>query len=39
MKKKRLNEGCPCEGEETTPKHAEFISVDQVNRYMSQMTD
>lgn len=39
MKKKRLNEGCACEGEETTPKHAEFISVDQVNRYMLQMTD
>lgn len=39
MKKKRLNEGCASEGEETTPKHAEFISVDQVNRYMLQMTD
>lgn len=39
MKKKNLNEGCACEGEETTPKHAEFISVDQVNRYMLQMTD
>ena len=39
MKKKRLNEGCACEGEETTPAHAEFISVDQVNRYMLQMTD
>lgn len=39
MKKKHLNEGCACEGEETAPKHAEFISVDQVNRYMLQMTD
>lgn len=39
MKKKRLNEGCACEGEETAPKHVEFISVDQVNRYMLQMTD
>lgn len=39
MKKKRLNEGCACEGEERAPKHAEFISVDQVNRYMLQMTD
>lgn len=39
VKKKRLNEGCACEGEETTPAHAEFISVDQVNRYMLQMTD
>lgn len=39
MKKKRLNEGCACEGEETAPEHVEFISVDQVNRYMLQMTD
>ena len=39
MKKKSLNEGCACEGEETAPKHVEFISVDQVNRYMLQMTD
>ena len=39
MKKKYLNEGCACEGEETMPKHAEYISVDQVNRYMLQMTD
>lgn len=39
MKKKHLNEGCTYEREETTPKHAEFISVDQVNRYMLQMTE
>lgn len=39
MKKKNLNEGCTYEREETTPKHAEFISVDQVNRYMLQMTE
>ena len=39
MKKKRLNEGCAREGEETAPKQVEFISVDQVNCYMLQMTD
>lgn len=39
MKKKHLNEGCTYEHEETMPPHAEFISVDEVNRYMLQMTD
>lgn len=39
MKKKRLNEGCACEGEERAPKHEEFISGDKVSRYILQMTD
>ena len=39
MKKKNLNEGCACEGEETTPAHEEFISGDKVSRYILQMTD
>ena len=39
MKRKPLNEGCACEGEETTPAHAEFISVDRVNRFMLQMSE
>lgn len=39
MKKKNLNEGCACEGEERAPKHEEFISGDKVSRYILQMTD
>lgn len=39
MKKKRLNEGCACEGEETKPTQKKFISGDRVNRYVLQMSE
>lgn len=39
MKKKRLNEGCACEGEETAPTQEKFISGDKVNRYILQMSE
>ena len=39
MKKKNLNEGCACEGEERAPKHEEFISGEEVSRYILQMSE
>ena len=39
MKKKNLNEGCACESEERAPKHEEFISGEEVSRYILQMSE
>lgn len=39
MKKKRLNEGCARESEERAPKHEEFISGEEVSRYILQMSE
>lgn len=39
MKKKYLNEGRDWRAERRNREHSEFISLDQVNRYMLQMSD
>lgn len=38
-KEKVQNRGYGCEGEETRPEHTEFISADEVNRFIVQMSD
>lgn len=38
-KEKVQNRGYGCEGEETTPEHTGFISADEINRFILQMSD